>query len=331
VAAAAAPAVPVLGASSSSDRARGPAASAATKAPEKETGKSGKDEARKFEPAKSARAAPAKSERERVAAASKRENASDKATDKTSGKAGTKTGDKSGDSKVAPRAAPPKGTGKADAASERPPPAVAQRAPARSADVAPKPAGKGGDAPKTPDKAGGSTPKNEAPGEVAARRGEPPNDGTVIAKAQPRAEPDAANAPAAAAPPLPGAKQTPRGTVIMLGNDQFNLHQAYLRAGATRALDPLAEFLRQQPERRVRIEGFTDNAASAGENQRLSLERANEVRKALIRRGVASDRIQTVGHGAAQPIASNDTPAGREQNRRVEIIISDERGNPARR
>ncbi|HEU0199147.1 MAG TPA: OmpA family protein [Burkholderiaceae bacterium] len=122
-------------------------------------------------------------------------------------------------------------------------------------------------------------------------------------------------------------KAPPGSQVVTLGDGFFDVGREYLNPGAARSLDPLAEFLRAHPQRRVRIEGFTDSTGTVETNLQLSLARANEVRDALVRRGVAANRIQTVGHGPAAPIASNATAAGRRMNRRIEVVISDEGGN----
>ena len=72
------------------------------------------------------------------------------------------------------------------------------------------------------------------------------------------------------------------------------------------------------------IEGYTDSTGSNDYNQKLSVRRADAVRTALIDMGISSDRISTRGYGEEFPVASNKTAAGRQQNRRVEIILSDE-------
>jgi outer membrane protein OmpA-like peptidoglycan-associated protein len=84
--------------------------------------------------------------------------------------------------------------------------------------------------------------------------------------------------------------------------------------------------MRDYPERSVRIEGHTDSVGSDDLNQRLSERRADAVRDALMARGTPSERIRTRGFGETQPIAGNDDPGGRQQNRRVEIVVSDESG-----
>jgi outer membrane protein OmpA-like peptidoglycan-associated protein len=93
----------------------------------------------------------------------------------------------------------------------------------------------------------------------------------------------------------------------------------------------LADFLKQYPQHKVLVEGYTDSTGSDSLNQKLSDRRANTVRTALIDMGISSDRIITRGYGKAFPVAGNDTAASRQVNRRVEIIISDDKGNIASR
>ena len=127
------------------------------------------------------------------------------------------------------------------------------------------------------------------------------------------------------------AKKTARGMVITLGDVLFDTNQAQLKSGGIRNLQKLAEFVRQYPQRKMMIEGFTDSTGSDVRNQELSEQRANSVRSALLDMGVSNERIMTRGYGPAYPVASNDNAAGRQLNRRVEIIVSDENGNIAPR
>lgn len=120
------------------------------------------------------------------------------------------------------------------------------------------------------------------------------------------------------------AEATERGIVLTLGDVLFATNSADLHAGAGRNLDQLVDFLRQYPERTVVIEGHTDSTGSADYNRRLSLQRADSVRNYLAGRGIASNRLATEGLGEDRPIADNNTAAGRQQNRRVEIVISHE-------
>ena len=123
------------------------------------------------------------------------------------------------------------------------------------------------------------------------------------------------------------AKKTDRGLVITLGDVLFDTNKAQLKPGATRSLQKLAAFLKQYPERKAQVEGYTDSTGSADYNQELSDRRAHAVRASLLDMGVSSDRITTHGYGKESPVASNGTPAGRQMNRRVEIILSDDKGN----
>ncbi len=127
------------------------------------------------------------------------------------------------------------------------------------------------------------------------------------------------------------AKKTARGMVITLGDVLFSTNKAELASGGTRNVQKLADFLKQFMQRKVMIEGYTDSTGSNDYNQMLSVRRADAVRSALIDMGISSDRINTRGYGEEFPVASNKTAAGRQQNRRVEIILSDDNGNIAPR
>jgi outer membrane protein OmpA-like peptidoglycan-associated protein len=123
------------------------------------------------------------------------------------------------------------------------------------------------------------------------------------------------------------AKKTPRGMVITLGDVLFAVNKAELSAGGVRNVQKLADFLNQYPQRKVLIEGHTDSTGSRSINQPLSERRADAVRSALADMGISSDRIETRGYAETYPVASNNTAAGRQLNRRVEIILSDDSGN----
>jgi outer membrane protein OmpA-like peptidoglycan-associated protein len=120
------------------------------------------------------------------------------------------------------------------------------------------------------------------------------------------------------------ARETEQGWILTLGSDLlFDVGQARLKPGGRRAISNLAKFVSQHAERKIVIEGFTDNSGSLQANQRLSERRAAAVREALVREGIEPGRIVARGLGAAYPIASNDNTGGRQLNRRVEILIGE--------
>jgi len=127
------------------------------------------------------------------------------------------------------------------------------------------------------------------------------------------------------------AKMTDRGMVMTLGDVLFDVDKATLKPGGRRMVDKLAGYLEGNPQRKVSIEGFTDSTGGEDYNQTLSEHRAEAVEAALVHAGVSSNRIETQGYGKQFPVASNSTAAGRQLNRRVEIVLSDESGKiPAR-
>ena len=120
------------------------------------------------------------------------------------------------------------------------------------------------------------------------------------------------------------ARETEHGWILTLGSDLlFDLGQSRLKPGGRRAIANLAKFMSQHAERKIVIEGFTDNSGSPQANQRLSERRATAVREALVREGIEPGRIEARGLGAAYPVASNDNTGGRQLNRRVEILIGE--------
>ena len=117
------------------------------------------------------------------------------------------------------------------------------------------------------------------------------------------------------------AKQTNRGIVLTLGDVLFDTGRSELNPGAASKMDQLAQFLKEHPDRRVEIDGFTDSVGSDAYNQALSQRRANSVKSALVTRGIDPTRITTQGYGKAYPVASNSESGGRQLNRRVEVVI----------
>jgi outer membrane protein OmpA-like peptidoglycan-associated protein len=122
------------------------------------------------------------------------------------------------------------------------------------------------------------------------------------------------------------AKQTERGAVLTLGDVLFDTDRAQLKPGAHTTIDRLAAWLRDNPGNRILVEGHTDSRGSDAYNQSLSQRRADAVANALYLDGVTHDRISVKGLGEAYPVASNNTAVGQQQNRRVEVVISDPNG-----
>jgi outer membrane protein OmpA-like peptidoglycan-associated protein len=124
-------------------------------------------------------------------------------------------------------------------------------------------------------------------------------------------------------------KKTDRGVVVTLGDVLFDTGKATLKPGAYATIDRLATVLKEDAARKVLIEGHTDNVGSDEYNQGLSERRAASVQAALFERGVEASQISTVGKGETTPVAGNDNPAGRQQNRRVELVFQDDRSRVA--
>jgi outer membrane protein OmpA-like peptidoglycan-associated protein len=118
------------------------------------------------------------------------------------------------------------------------------------------------------------------------------------------------------------ARETERGLLITLGDVLFETGRADLKGGATNNLARLATFLNEYDDRQVIIEGHTDNVGADDYNQQLSQRRAEAVKSFLQAHGIAASRISASGKGESQPVSSNDSSTGRQQNRRVEVIIS---------
>jgi outer membrane protein OmpA-like peptidoglycan-associated protein len=118
------------------------------------------------------------------------------------------------------------------------------------------------------------------------------------------------------------AKQTDRGMVLTLGDVLFDTGKATLKPGAYSTIDRLAQVLNSSHNSRVVIEGHTDSVGSEEMNQSLSEERAMAVQSALLQRGVSGSQVRSLGKGETTPVAGNDTASGRQANRRVELIFS---------
>jgi outer membrane protein OmpA-like peptidoglycan-associated protein len=109
--------------------------------------------------------------------------------------------------------------------------------------------------------------------------------------------------------------------ILSLQNIYFNFNSARIREESFPSLDKIANVLKEYPEIRVTIEGNTDNIGTVRYNQKLSEARASSVKNALVERGIDPSRLKTIGFGESRPIASNSTPEGRADNRRIEFKV----------
>ena len=121
---------------------------------------------------------------------------------------------------------------------------------------------------------------------------------------------------------LAATRKTERGLIVTLPGVFFDTGKTALKPGARNTLGKIADQLRINENTRIAVEGHTDSVGSDQLNQSLSEKRAAAVRDYLVSRGVPASRITTTGLGETSPVATNDTAAGRQQNRRVELIIA---------
>jgi outer membrane protein OmpA-like peptidoglycan-associated protein len=112
-----------------------------------------------------------------------------------------------------------------------------------------------------------------------------------------------------------------KGKTVVLKGVTFEFNKATLKDESEPILTRAYNAMVANPDVRVEISGHTDNIGSEQYNQTLSLERAQAVRTWLIQKGIASNRMQTVGKGENEPVATNDTDAGRAENRRIEFFV----------
>jgi len=105
----------------------------------------------------------------------------------------------------------------------------------------------------------------------------------------------------------------------------FDLNKSSIRQESEETLQSISEIMKEYPQTIFHIEGHTDSTGSASYNEKLSRERAASVREFLISQGIPANRLTSEGYGETQPIASNNTAKGRQENRRVEISLDKER------
>jgi len=117
---------------------------------------------------------------------------------------------------------------------------------------------------------------------------------------------------------------TPRGLVVNMGDVLFDFGKYDLREDAREKLAKLSGIVLAHPGLKLAVEGYTDNVGSDEVNQKLSDKRAETVRTYLVQQGLADTDVTFEGFGKSNPVADNSTPQGRQQNRRVEIVVSGE-------
>jgi len=121
--------------------------------------------------------------------------------------------------------------------------------------------------------------------------------------------------------PERGRAEYRKGRIVVLGKIRFKTDSAELLGSSDPILDDVATTMKRNPGLKVKVEGHSDNVGDAGYNRKLSGERARSVKLALMRRGVAANRLDAEGYGETRPIATNKTERGRAKNRRVEFRI----------
>ncbi len=111
------------------------------------------------------------------------------------------------------------------------------------------------------------------------------------------------------------------GKTFLLNNVYFDTGKATLKASSNAELNDLVEYMKLKPTVKIEIAGHTDSVGDDESNMKLSQDRAQAVKDYLVRKGVAAKRVVAKGYGETRPVASNDTPEGRQKNRRTEVVI----------
>jgi outer membrane protein OmpA-like peptidoglycan-associated protein len=124
-------------------------------------------------------------------------------------------------------------------------------------------------------------------------------------------------------------RDSARGLIVSMSDVLFDTGQYSLKPGAREKLAKVAGILIAYPSLNIAVGGYTDNVGGDAMNQKLSENRAGAVRDYLVQAGVAANTVTAQGYGNTLPVASNDNPSGRQENRRVELVVSgDAIGSP---
>jgi outer membrane protein OmpA-like peptidoglycan-associated protein len=125
-------------------------------------------------------------------------------------------------------------------------------------------------------------------------------------------------------------RDSARGLIVSMSDVLFDTGQYSLKPGAREKLAKVAGILLAYPGLNIQVGGYTDNVGGDDMNQKLSENRAGSVRDYLVQQGVGAQSVSATGFGNSEPVASNDNSAGRQENRRVELVVSgDAIGSPA--
>jgi outer membrane protein OmpA-like peptidoglycan-associated protein len=125
-------------------------------------------------------------------------------------------------------------------------------------------------------------------------------------------------------------RDSARGLIVSMSDVLFDTGQYSLKPGAREKLAKVAGILLAYPGLNIEVGGYTDNVGGDAMNQTLSENRAGAVRSYLIEQGVSTNSVSAKGFGNTLPVASNDNASGRQENRRVELVVSgDAIGSPA--
>jgi outer membrane protein OmpA-like peptidoglycan-associated protein len=119
-------------------------------------------------------------------------------------------------------------------------------------------------------------------------------------------------------------RETARGLIVNISDVLFDFNKYTLKPGAREKMAKVSGILLAYPGLKIRVEGHTDSVGTDEYNQKLSEQRAGAVRDYLVQQGVPDGTVTAIGLGKADPVATNDTAAGRQQNRRVELVVSGE-------
>jgi len=119
-------------------------------------------------------------------------------------------------------------------------------------------------------------------------------------------------------------RDTARGLIVNMSDVLFDFGKYTLKPGAREKLAKISGIVLAHPGLKLQVEGHTDSVGSDQFNQVLSEQRAASVRDFLVEQGVAAGSVSARGFGKTQPVASNDTPEGRQRNRRVELVVTGE-------